>query len=35
MISLLTKCDEDYGRRVSEGIGRGLDAGAREATAAD
>jgi catalase len=23
MLALLTKCDEDYGRRVAEGIGRG------------
>jgi catalase len=35
MIALLTKCDEDYGRRVAEGIGRPLASPATEATAAD
>jgi catalase len=35
MIALLTKCDEDYGRRVAEGIGRTLTSPSTEATAAD
>ncbi|MDQ1523060.1 MAG: catalase [Pyrinomonadaceae bacterium] len=35
MIALLTKCDEDYGRRVAEGIGRPVQTQATEATAAD
>ncbi|MCA1564172.1 MAG: catalase [Acidobacteria bacterium] len=34
MISLLTKCDEDYGRRVAEGIKRSLASPATEAAAA-
>ncbi|HEY1403626.1 MAG TPA: catalase, partial [Pyrinomonadaceae bacterium] len=35
MIALLTKCDENYGRRVAEGIGRPLASPAAEAAAAD
>jgi catalase len=35
MITLLTQCDEDYGRRVAEGIGRSVEAPLQEATAAD
>jgi catalase len=37
MISLLTKCDEDYGRRVAEGIGGGgsVETSSQQATAAD
>lgn len=36
MIALLTKCDEDYGRRVAEGIGRGsVESQSQQATAAD
>jgi hypothetical protein len=36
MISLLTKCDEDYGRRVAEGIGRtSVETSSQQATAAD
>ena len=35
MITLLTRCDEDYGRRVAEGIGRSVEAPLQEATAAD
>jgi catalase len=36
MITLLTRCDADYGRRVAEGIGRSVETPApQEATAAD
>ena len=35
MITLLTRCDEDYGRRVAEGIGRSIEVPLQEATAAD
>jgi catalase len=35
MITLLTKCDENYGRRVAEGIGRPVASPATEAAAAD
>jgi catalase len=36
MIALLTKCDEDYWRRVAEGIGRGsVETSSQQATAAD
>jgi catalase len=36
MIALLTKCDEDYGRRIAEGIGRAsVEPPSQQATAAD
>jgi len=35
MITLLTRCDEDYGTRVAKGLGRTVEAGAEQATAAD
>ncbi|HEY0081437.1 MAG TPA: catalase [Pyrinomonadaceae bacterium] len=35
MITLLTKCDENYGRRVAEGIGRPFASPVTEASAAD
>ena len=33
MIEHLTRCDEEYGRRVAEGLGRGIVSPARETTA--